>query len=153
MTTAKKKGSKSTPPAKLSGSTAIATVPMNLPSGIQLKRRLTMPSLVLKAVGVARILAIADAMRESSVPGKKNADGVQEKPATVCTVGDVETGEQFTLLVPAVFKSTLERDYPNDEYVGKCFYIRNEGKREGKRHIDFTIAEVDASALTRKAGA
>ncbi|MDE2020657.1 MAG: hypothetical protein KGJ13_10005 [Patescibacteria group bacterium] len=148
--TSKAKSKKATPPAKLTGastSTAVATVPMNLPGGVKLTRRLTMPSLVLKVPGVARILAIADAMRVSSVPGKVNKDGVQEKPATVCTVGDVETGEQFTLLVPAVLKSTLERDYPNDEYVGKCFYIRNEGKREGKRHIDFTIAEVDVSGL------
>ena len=53
----------------------------------------------------------------------------------------------FTLLVPAVVKSTWERDYPDDSYVGKSFYIRNEGKREGKRHIDFTVAEVDPSGL------
>lgn len=150
----KKAPKKATPPAKLtqSASTAVATVPMNLPTGIKLTRRLTMPSLVLKVPGVARVLAIADPMRVSSVPGKKNAEGVQEKPATVCTVGDVETGEQFTLLVPAVLKSTLERDYPDDSYVGKSFYIRNEGKREGKRHIDFTIAEVDVSELSARAG-
>ena len=147
MTTKAKKKSAATPPAKLSGSTQVATVPMNLPSGIKLVRRLTMPALVLKEVGKAYFLAVADAMRESSVPGKKNADGVAEKPATVCTVGDVTTGEQFTLLVPSVVKSTWERDYPNGDYVGKSFYIRNEGKREGKRHIDFTVAEIDPSGL------
>lgn len=154
MTSSKKKAAKTTPPAKLTGeSTALAIVPMKVPEGVTVVRRLTMPSLVFKKDGEAHVLAIVDKLRVSSVPGKKKADGTTEDPATICTVGDCETGEMFTWLVPSVAQSVFERDYPGDEYVGKAFYVRKDGKREGKRHIDYTIAEVDASALTRKAGA
>ena len=127
-----------------------------LPSGIVLKRRLTVPSLVMKTKGERRFLAIADALRESKVPGKqlkapiKLEDGTvqtHEKPATICTVGDVETGEVFTWLVPAVVKSTFVQEGEGDWYVGRCFMVENLGKREGKRHVDFAVAEVDPSGL------
>lgn len=150
----KKQASNAAKVAGTSASTAIATVGLtNLPAGIALVRRLTMPSLVMNKLGERRFLAIADALRVSKVPGKINKEGVQEKPATVCTVGDVETGEVFTWLVPAVVQSTFVQDYEGDSYVGKCFMVENLGKREGKRHIDFAVAEVDASGLTAQAGA
>lgn len=146
------RNSDATPPAKLTGEApSTALVPMGLPAGVTVVRRLTMPSLVFKKDGEAHVLAIVDALRVSSVPGKKKADGTNEEPATICTVGDVQTGEMFTWLVPSVCKSVFERDYPNGDYVGKAFYVRKDGKREGKRHIDYTVAEVDASALTAQA--
>ncbi|MHB8674563.1 MAG: hypothetical protein ACYDAK_12925 [Candidatus Limnocylindrales bacterium] len=127
-----------------------------LPQGIELKRRLTLPSLVMKTKGEIRFLAIADALRASKVPGKVNkSTGEQEKPATICTVGDVQTGEVFTWLVPAVVKSVFEQEKPDgaadDWYVGKCFMVENLGKREGKRHVDFAVAEVDPSGLQQAA--
>jgi len=117
-----------------------------LPEGIVMKRRLTVPSLVMKTKGEVRFLAIADALRTSKVPGKIT-NGVQEKPATICTVGDVQTGEVFTWLVPAVVQSTFTQEGEGDWYVGKCFMVENLGKREGKRHVDFAVAEVDPSGL------
>lgn len=124
-----------------------------MPQGIVLKRRITLPVLVMKTLGEVRYLAIADAVRESKVPGKVNKEGVQEKPASICTVGDVETGEVFTFMVPAVIKSVFTQEYEGTDYVGRCFMIENLGKRAGKRHVDFAVAEVDASALTAQAGA
>lgn len=143
--------------AGTSVSTAIASAGVeNLPKGIALVRRLTMPSLVMKKLGERRFLAIADALRVSRVPGKplkvpvKLEDGsvqTHEKPATICTVGDVETGEVFTWLVPAVVQSTFTQDYEGTDYVGRTFMVENLGKREGKRHVDFAVAEVDPSGL------
>lgn len=154
----KKATKKATPPAKLTGasqSTAMVVAgPMMLPSGLKLKQRLTLPSLVMKTKGDARALVFLGPIHESKVvTGKKDAEGKPEKPANVANVGDVTTGEEFVFLVPAVVRSTLTQEYPDDSYVRKVFYIRNEGKREGKRHIDFTVAEVDASELSAQAGA
>lgn len=127
-----------------------------LPAGIVMTRRLTVPSLVMKTKGEVRFLAIADALRTSKVPGKmlkvpvKLEDGTiqtHEKPATICTVGDVQTGEVFTWLVPAVVQSTFVQEGEGDWYVGRCFMVENLGKREGKRHVDFAVAEVDPSGL------
>jgi hypothetical protein len=138
-------------------STAVAgalATSRTLPEGITLKRRLTLPSLVLKTMGEVRFLAVADAIRASKVPGKKKPDGTYEDPATICTVGDVQTGEVFTWLVPAVVKSVFVQEAPENQpdwYVGKCFMIENRGKREGRRHTDFSVTEVDASALTAMA--
>ena len=151
MATKSKTKKQATNEAKVTG-TAVATSVMsaglsNLPEGIKLVRRLTMPSLVMKKLGERRFLAIADALRVSKVPGKVNKEGVQEKPATICTVGDVETGEVFTWLVPAVVQSTFTQEYEGTDYVGRTFVVENLGKREGKRHVDFAVAEVDPSGL------
>ena len=154
----KSKKSKATPPKKLTDSapgTALAVqgaTTMALPSGVKLKRRLTLPSLVMKTRGDARVLAFLSEIAPSKVvTGKVDAEGKPEKPANVASVADVETGEEFIFLVPAVVRNTLTQEYPDASYVGKCFYIRNEGKREGKRHIDFTVAEADVSELTARA--
>jgi len=127
-----------------------------LPAGIVITRRITMPSLVMKKAGVVAYLTIVDAMRVSTVKNKpvKDSDGKEKplEPATVCTVGDILTGEMYTFLVPSVVRENLKRDYPNDTYVGKCFLIENKGKRnEGQRYWDFAIAEIDASGLTAAA--
>lgn len=132
--------------------TALAVT--GLPAGLVAVKRVTMPSLVLKIVNDTRVLNIVDAFRTSKVPGKVDPKtGVAEKPAIVCTVGDVLTGEMFTLLVPSVVQSNLENEYPDAGYVGRVFALTNKGKREGKRHVDFEITEVDASALTAAAKA
>lgn len=161
MSKAKKtatRGARTEPPAKLTGDapgTALAVAgPMKLPSGLKLKQRLTLPSLVMKTKGDERALVFLSPIHASKVvTGKVDAEGKPEKPANVANVGDVTTGEEFVFLVPAVVRSTLIQEYPDDSYVRKVFYIRNEGKREGKRHIDFTVAEVDASDLTSVAQA
>lgn len=147
-----------TPSQPAQTSTAVAVqnaigAKAQLPVGIVITRRITMPSLVMKKAGVVAYLTIVDAMRISTVKNKpaKGPDGKDRPvdPATICTVGDILTGEMYTFLVPAVVRENLIRDYPGDAYVGKCFMIENKGKRnEGQRYWDFAIAEIDASALT-----
>lgn len=139
--------------ATLSGSTALAIpaprAPVALPEGVRVRRLVTVPSLVLKDAGNARTLLIQSEIRVSKIEGKKGENGVKEKPADICDVTDLETGEQFIFLVPAVVKSNLERDYGDDVegYVGKAFYIRCDGKRnESQRYKDYTIIEVEPVA-------
>lgn len=126
---------------------------VDLPEGLSLVRNVTLPSLTSLKEHVPYYLAVADAMRDSKVKGKPNADGTQPAPATVCTVGDVTTGEQFTFLVPAAVKQSWEQEYPDGAYVGRCFRIMSLGKRDGKRHKDYSVMEVDASGLSAKARA
>lgn len=122
-----------------------APTAFKLPEGMRVARVVTMPSLVMKEVNEPRCLLVVSEMRVSTVKGKKNADGTYEKPATVCDVGDIQTGEQMVFLVPAVVQKNLEDMYPNAEYVGKTFYIENLGKRKsGQRYNDFKIVELAA---------
>jgi hypothetical protein len=144
------------PEAQASTATAVATAAplpataVRLPVGVKIVKRITMPSLALKQAGVGRALYIRDEMRISTVKDK-STDKPRE-PATICTVADVETGEEFTFIVPAVVRENLQRDYPNGGYVGKTFWICNKGKRtEAQRYNDFEIAEVDVSELTERA--
>lgn len=127
---------------------AVAAPPSNrtdLPPGITIKRQVTMPSLVMKTPGEVRYLAIRDAMRVSNIKDKPDAHGKTRDPATVCTVVDIQTGENFTWLVPAVCKGNFNEVYPGDSYVGLAFRVENRGKREGKRYTDFSLDEIALS--------
>lgn len=121
----------------------------DLPPGVKVLKRITLSVLSFKVVGTAHTLTIRDAMRESVLKGKQK-EGM--KNATVCAVIDCETGEEHNFVVPAVVKGNLEENYPGETYVGKSFYIKNNGKRApAQRYNDFTILEVDATALKRAA--
>lgn len=142
---AKAKGNKNQP-----ATPAAPPVVANLPEGVKAVRNVTLPTLVLKKAGDSAVLKFMDAMRISKVKTKPDVgpDGkVKERePATVATVVNIQTGEQFIYLVASVVKSNLERDYPAEAYVGKAFYIQNKGKRtENQRYNDFAIIEVEAA--------
>lgn len=127
--------------------TQVATVKTGaLLPGMKVKRVITVPTLVMKKEGEGRFLKFNEAMHISKVPGKIGADGKQEKPATVALVTDVESGEQLNYMIPAVVIANLNEEYKKDSYVGLTFAIQNVGKREGKRYVDFKIAEVEYTA-------
>lgn len=113
----------------------------NLPVGIKVRRNVVLPVLNLR-VNETRYLCIASPMRVSDYkdPDPKKAT---EKPATICEVGDVETGEQFLLLVPEVMSQNIKRAYPDGDYVGKAFALLKCPKRPGKRYFDFQISEIE----------
>ncbi len=120
-----------------------------LPTGYKLKQILTLPSLVMKTVGEGRALRFDDAIHLSKVMGKQLADGSFEKPADVAQVTDLDTGDVLVFLLPAVVKKNIVDAFPDNSYVGKCFYIKNMGKRkDGQRYNDFGIAEIDVEAET-----
>lgn len=106
-------------------------------------RSVILPALNL-GIGEPRVLYIKDAMRVSTVKAdpKKKGEEAREKPATVCTVADMQTGEEFTLLVPAVMEGNLREAYPDDGYIHKAFYCEKKPKRPGKRYFDFALVEV-----------
>lgn len=128
--------------------TAISTTKTTAPvqssgvPGFKVVKRVTMPTLSLKE-NEPKVLRIDDAMRESKYidPDPKKA---KEKPATICSVTDMQTGEVAILLVPEVMKKNLNESYPADGYVGKVFGVQKLPKRPGKRYFDLEIAELEA---------
>lgn len=115
---------------------------VSLPAGFKVVKQITLPSLAIKKAGDSKILKIMDAMRISKVVDK-SAEGKKREPATICTVTDMETGELFTFIVPAVVKKNLQETYENDSYVDRIFQITNKGKRnEAQKYYDFQLLEV-----------
>lgn len=118
-----------------------------LSSKFKIKKRITLPSLVIKT-GVAMYLRINTPITISSVidPSKPN-----QTPAHVCEVTDLENGENSILLVNSVIEANLNEKYgPGDAdtlpgYVGLSFQFANLGKRRGKNYFDFEISEVEMS--------
>ena len=111
-------------------------------AGFKVVKRVTMPTLSLKE-NEPRVLRIDDAMRESKYidPDPKKA---KEKPATICSVTDMQTGEVAILLVPEVMKKNLDEAYTGAAYVGRVFGVQKLPKRPGKRYFDLEIAELEA---------
>lgn len=139
----KKSGKAGTANAALENSPLVAFTPASLPAGLKVLRTITVPSLVMKTAGMGVAMLIQSALRVSTVV-TKTADGKPQEPATICNVTNVETGEQFIFLVPKVVASNLERDYPDEGYVGKKFWIVNKGKRTpSQRYNDFEIHEIE----------
>ena len=64
----------------------------------------------------------------------------------VCLVQDLdsESPDPFTLVVPAIMKSELEKNYPNGKYVGKCFRFTRFAKAEGGKASPVAVYEIKA---------
>lgn len=96
------------------------------------RKLLTIPALSLKE-NEPRILRFDSLMKIGKVmkaqEGKK-----QMEPATIASVTDMNTGEIFELIVPAVLQSVLHENFPNDDYVGRVFELEALPKREGKQY-------------------
>ncbi len=67
--------------------------------------------------------------------------------AELAQIINLETGELRLLIVNTVLKSAIERNYPDESYVGKKFAIRRFPKLAGdgkvsKRYKAYDIAEI-----------
>ena len=53
----------------------------------------------------------------------ETSDVIQEgrKPAEVCDVIDLSTGQEHRLIIASVIMANMEKSYPNDAYVNKSF--------------------------------
>jgi len=76
--------------------------------------------------------------------GKKGKAAAQMDPATICTVTDVQTGEQGTLIVNATLQSTIEEKYPSEAYVGVVFGITRPRQGKAKRYYKFSVFEIES---------
>jgi len=121
------------------GAAAVASL-----SKFKVAKRVTMPT-INPATNVPYIFKIMDAFRKSTYvkPVVAGEEEKKEKPATICTVTDMETGQIALWLVPEVAYKNITEQYPDDSYVGKIFGCQKLPKRPGKRYFDFEIAELE----------
>lgn len=106
------------------------------------KAAVTLPTISFKdGNSMHRFLQITGKIYEGK-PVKKSGDKA-DKPADLCEVVDMETGEQALFIVPTVVKSNLEEKYAAGAYVGKGFEIICHGTKEGKRYKTYSIYEVE----------
>lgn len=117
-------------------------------AGYKVARVLTIP-FVLITSGVEMVLRVTSKMVQQegakfNVPKRdKAAAGLGSQDPWVCDVTNVQTGALGRLICNKIIQSTFEM-YPDGDYVGRVFAIRNSGKREGKNYMDMQIVELEA---------
>lgn len=74
----------------------------------------------------------------------KQADGseVPQPPPFVVDVTNLENNQPSTMVANEVFRTELQKQYPNDTYVGKYFEVIKNTKAEGKNYNTFGITEI-----------
>lgn len=122
-------------------------------------RSVTLPTLSLKDKGTLVHVLFESAFRE----GKQMAEQVdakgkkieQKAPAHVANIINLDTGEEMQIVGSKVLRGTLEEEYPEEGYVGRCFEIENLGKHAGGRATEgyniFRIVEVENPGVHKPA--
>jgi hypothetical protein len=117
------------------------------PTKVKVVKNVTLPVLSLKAGETAYVridTKIAQGKELTVSKDKKSGEeNANEKPADICQVTNLASGEQLQFIVSAVVKANIEDQYPAHTYVGKSFRIAKLEKRAGKRYFDFNIAEIE----------
>lgn len=75
--------------------------------------------------------------------GKENPEKPSDKPADLCNVIDLTTGEEMTVIVPAILLSIWNEVYPEGDYVGKWFKVTKGEKPKGKRYFKYSVDEIE----------
>lgn len=70
----------------------------------------------------------------------KDPNAKKDNPAEICTVTNLEDGQQYTMVCSAVLSSTLKE---SGDYVGKCFEITLGDKPAGKEYRTATVWEIE----------
>lgn len=90
--------------------------------------------------------AIHEAPLAEGQKRKTSADGQEMKSPDIMHVVNLETGEDSTIVANSVLKSELQRTYPNDAYVDKCFAVEKTGTKRsanGTNYSTFQISEIE----------
>lgn len=118
------------------------------PNKVNVKKHLILPVLKYEVEEPIFITITSPLQKSNRNPEKFEkagaAKGEKMKPATVCQVFDLTTGEARTLVANTVLVSTLQEAYPGDKYVGLSFRIVKHAKEKGKRYHTFSVDEIDA---------
>jgi hypothetical protein len=85
---------------------------------------------------------VATRARQTKDPttGKVEEKGAPMPPPDIADVTDMQTGQLGQIIVNAVLKSNLEKVYPKNEYVSKCFQLKK--IKTSKRYFTFEILEI-----------
>lgn len=74
---------------------------------------------------------------------QKSGEDKKKEPAHLADVVDLDSGELAQIIVNAVPMSVLMENYPDNDYVGKCFAITRQGRKEGKSYDPFLVEEIE----------
>lgn len=105
----------------------------------KVKKRVTLPVLQLKPGGGERFFKIMTPMKL----GEKLDD--QKGAAMLFEAVDLVSGEYGNVIPPTIMQNELNKHYPNDSYVGKCFQV-SVTRNAAKKYNHVSLAEVDESA-------
>ena len=128
-------------------STTLPTAPV---LQFEVVRHLTIPFLIIPDDGTpfylrfdSEIAPDTSTFSERVRKSKKNEDGspVSEKPMDLAKVTDLQSGQQYRLVLHDVLKNTMLEDYKDGSYVGKVFKILKT-RAKGKRYFSFDVTEI-----------
>ena len=110
------------------------------------KQQITLPGLSFKGRTNAFVKILSKLHTSDRVESKDD----KRKPATVCKIIDLQTGELCRLICPALMVSALNDE--GIEYVGKCYEIVvSADKVPGKEYKDVAVYEIDCDGDYTKA--
>lgn len=147
---ARKPATEASAEAPATESMAVATVaPINLGGAIALngikfavKKQVTVPLLKQKDDEAVYIKFVGAMFVGKEIKNKRDGS-VEQKPATLANVVNLETGAPMQYIVGAVLQGTLEEEYPNGGYVGKSFAVLKLPQGDGKRYKNFQVMELE----------
>jgi hypothetical protein len=70
-------------------------------------------------------------------------DDKKREPAHLAPCINLDDGSECQIIVSAVVLSTLQDEYPNDGYVGKCFAITKKARVAGKQYFPYGVEEIE----------
>jgi hypothetical protein len=74
------------------------------------------------------------------VTGKEVEAGAAMPPPDIADVTNLENGQLGQIIVNTVLRSNLDKVYPSDGYVNKCFQLKK--IKTSKRYFTFEILEI-----------
>lgn len=90
-----------------------------------------------------RYVKITSAIHLGKEQKKKADDDKAREPAHLAPCINLEDGAECQIIVSAVVLSTLNDEYPNDSYVGKCFAIVKKNRTPGKQYFPYGVEEIE----------
>lgn len=112
-------------------------------------RAVTLPTLSFKDNGTRHVRITGPIHEGKKMPNAKPTD----KPADLCAVIDLDTGEEAMLIVPAIVKEVLHEQYKDGGYIDHCFAIKFLRQKEDKRYKEYSVHEIEDPAKAVKKAA
>lgn len=106
-----------------------------------IKKKLILPLLKFSENETIYVKVISPIVQGKNIQSSKKVE--IEKPADLCNVINMMTGDEMQIIVPAVVKSVLEQEYPDQSYVDLGFAITRGEKQPGKRYINYRVDEIE----------
>jgi hypothetical protein len=116
-------------------------ITMDFMSRVKVVKSVTLP-ILKQADGVPYYVRVTGAIFLGKQL-KGEGEEAKQEPAHLMNITNLETGEDMQMIANTVMKSSLEEEYPENGYVGKCFQIERKAAGAGKRYKAYSIQEIE----------